>query len=218
MNYRKQIELIGQYPDTPGGHRSPGRAVLSSCSDEVKIKGNRGHVVVDRFAHVIHLRCFGELVAGIGVTALAGDVIHMTVLSHQGGGFLRALCVAVTGVAVGGASGPSNESALAHLRLLREDRDLCVSHDSAELLLAKMCRVFRILLWHCLDTEMATGGDGPTGLVSTLTWSYRSPGTLRRPMLIWIRMESMSFRQFRTSWVCIPGGRKRLLSGVAWTG
>ena len=47
------MQLIGQYPDTPGGggggNRSSGRAVLSSCSDEVKIKENRGRVVVDRF-------------------------------------------------------------------------------------------------------------------------------------------------------------------------
>ena len=43
------MELIGQYPDTPGGHRSPDRAVLSSWSDEVKIKGNRGRAVFDRF-------------------------------------------------------------------------------------------------------------------------------------------------------------------------
>ena len=36
---------------------------------------------------------------------------------------------------------------------------LCVSRDSAEFLLAIVCRVFRILLWHCSDTKMATGGD-----------------------------------------------------------
>ena len=88
MNGRKPIELIGQYPDTPGGDRSPGRVILSSCSDEVKIKGNRGHAVVDRFVQIIHLRCFGELVAGMSGTASAGDVIRMTVLSHLGGGFL----------------------------------------------------------------------------------------------------------------------------------
>ena len=87
MNERKRMELIGQYPDTPWGYRLPGRAVLSSCSDEVKIKGNRGCAVVNHFGHVIHLRCFGELVAGIGVTASVGDVIHMTVLSHLGGSF-----------------------------------------------------------------------------------------------------------------------------------
>ena len=39
--------------------------------------------------HVIHLRCFGELVAGIGIMASAGDVIHITALSHLGGGFVR---------------------------------------------------------------------------------------------------------------------------------
>ena len=35
------------------------------------------------------MQCFGELVAGIGVTASAGDVIHMTALSHLGGGFVQ---------------------------------------------------------------------------------------------------------------------------------
>ena len=35
MDGRNRMELIGQYPDTAGGHRPPGRAVLSSCSDEV---------------------------------------------------------------------------------------------------------------------------------------------------------------------------------------
>ena len=51
--------------------------------------------------------------------------------------------------------------------------------------------------------EMATGGDRPTDDRSTLTWSYRSPGTLRRLKLIWIQMESTSFRLFPTSWDCI---------------
>ena len=39
---------------------------------------------------------------------------------------------------------------------------LCASRDSAEFLLAIVCRVLRILLWHSSDTEMATGGDRPT--------------------------------------------------------
>ena len=80
---------------------------------------------------------------------------------------------------------------------------LCVL---CEFLLAIVCRVFLILLWHCSDTEMATDDR------------YRSPGTLWRLMLIWIRMESTSFRQFRTSWVCIPGSRERLLSGCCLEG
>ena len=37
-----------------------------------------------------------------------------------------------------------------------------MSRDSAEFLLAIVCRVFRILLWHCSDTEMATDGDRQT--------------------------------------------------------
>ena len=69
---KKRMELIGQYPDSLGCHRSPGW----------------GCAVVDCFVHFIRLRCFRELVSGIGVTALAGDVIHMTALSHLGGGFV----------------------------------------------------------------------------------------------------------------------------------
>ena len=34
--------------------------------------------------------------------------------------------------------------------------------DSAEFLLVSVCRVLRVHLWHCSDTEMATGGDRPT--------------------------------------------------------
>ena len=33
-----------------------------------------------------------------------------------------------------------------------------------------VCRAFQIILWQCLDTEMAAGGDRPAGLVSTLRW------------------------------------------------
>ena len=39
---------------------------------------------------------------------------------------------------------------------------LCASRDLAEFLLAIVCRAILILLWHCSDTEMATGGDRPT--------------------------------------------------------
>ena len=66
---------------------------------------------------------FGALVAGMSVTASVEDVIQMTVLPHLGGWFIRAFCVAATGVAVGGASDLSNESALAHHHLLQEDQD-----------------------------------------------------------------------------------------------
>ena len=91
------------YPYTPGCHRSPGRAVLSSGSDEVKIKGNRG-------------ACWDEW------HDLSGGHDPYDSAVTPGRRFLRVLCVAVTGVAVGGASGPSNESTLAHRRLLREDQ------------------------------------------------------------------------------------------------
>ena len=117
------MELIGQCHDTPGCYRSPNIAVSSSCSEEVKIKGNRGCAVVDCFVHVMYLRCFGKLVAGMGVNASVGEVMRVSALPHLEGGFVRALWAAVTGVAVGGASGPSNESALTHCRLLWEDRD-----------------------------------------------------------------------------------------------
>ena len=46
--------------------------------------------------------------------------------------------------------------------LIAEGLVLSASRDSAEFLLAIMCRALRILLWHCSDTEMATGGDRPT--------------------------------------------------------
>ena len=45
MDGRNRMELIGQYHDTPGGYRLPCRAVLSSCSDEVNIKGYGGGVL-----------------------------------------------------------------------------------------------------------------------------------------------------------------------------
>ena len=34
---------------------------------------------------------------------------------------------------------------------------LCASRDSAESLLTSVCGALRIFLWHCSDTEMATG-------------------------------------------------------------
>ena len=83
-----------------------------------------------------------------------------------------------------------------------------MSRDSAEFLLVIVCRVFRIFLWHCSYIET-------TGLVSTLTWSYRSPGTLRRLMLIWIRMESMSFRRLGFAFTAARSG---CCQGVASTG
>ena len=66
-------------------------------------------------------------------------------------------------------------------------------------LLVLVCRVLRVRLWHCLDTEMATGGDILTDdrSVSTLTWSYKSPGMCGRLMLCWIRRESTSYRLSR---------------------
>ena len=57
MDGRNRMELIGQYPDIPGGYRPPGQSVVSSCSDEVKIKGYWGCAVVDRFVHIIPLLC-----------------------------------------------------------------------------------------------------------------------------------------------------------------
>ena len=88
MDGRDGMETMSQYPDVPGGYIPPGRAVFSSCSDDVKIKGYWGCDVVDRFVHIIPLLCFGSLLGEIGVTDSAGDVIYMTVLSHLGGGLL----------------------------------------------------------------------------------------------------------------------------------
>ena len=42
MGGRDGMQTMGQYSDTPGGYIPPGRAVLSSCSDDVKIKRYRG--------------------------------------------------------------------------------------------------------------------------------------------------------------------------------
>ena len=86
---KTRVELIGQCHDAPGFHMSPDIAVLSSCSEEVKIKGSRGCAVVDCFVHIIFLRCFGKLVAGMGVKASAGDLIHVSALPHLEGGFVR---------------------------------------------------------------------------------------------------------------------------------
>ena len=47
MGGRDGMEIMGQYPDAPGAIPL-GRAVLSSCSDDVKIKGYRGCAVVGR--------------------------------------------------------------------------------------------------------------------------------------------------------------------------
>ena len=47
MGGRDGMEIMGQYPDAPGAI-PPGRVVLSSCSDDVKIKGYRGCAVVGR--------------------------------------------------------------------------------------------------------------------------------------------------------------------------
>ena len=110
----KRVELIGQYHDTPGCYRSPDIAVISSCSEEVKIKGNTGRAVVD---------CFVQTCGWDGCHGLSGGRAPYDSSATPRGRFHGALWVAVTGVAVGEASGPSNESALAHRRLLLEDRD-----------------------------------------------------------------------------------------------
>ena len=38
---------------------------------------------------------------------------------------------------------------------------LCALRKSVEFLLTSVCQAFQIILWHCLDTEMAAGGDRP---------------------------------------------------------
>ena len=202
MDGRNQMVLIGQYPDIPGGYRPPGQSVVSSCSDEVKIKGYWGCAVVDRFVHIIPLRCFGALVAGMSVTASAEDVIQMTVLPHLGGGFLgRSVRLPQVSQWAGLRTPPmrAHWHTVVFFRRIRipykcpafAGRDLldtkpvngslhfadfgcrladfiadglvlCASRDSAEFLLAIVCRALLILLWHCSDTEMATGGDRPT--------------------------------------------------------
>ena len=140
--------------------------------------------------------------AGMSVTASAGDVIHMIVLSHLRGGFLgRSVwlsqvsqwaelrappmkarwrtviffgriripykCPVFAGrdpldtkPVTGSLDFASSGCRLADF--IAEGLVLCESRDSAEFLLAIVCRVLRILLWHCLDTEMATGSNRPT--------------------------------------------------------
>ena len=155
----------------------------------MKIKGNMGRAVVDRFVRIIHLWCFGELVAGMSVTASAWDMIHMTVLSHLGGGVLvlgRSVCLPQVSQWAGLRAPPTRARwrtvvffgriRIPHKCLAFAGRDSLDTKPVtkslhfaasgcrlAEFLLAIVCRVFRIILWHCSDTEMATGGNRPTG-------------------------------------------------------
>ena len=66
----------------PGGYILPGRAALLIGSDNAKIKGFQGCTVVGCDVRVVPLLRFATRVAGMGVAASAGAVIHVTVLSY----------------------------------------------------------------------------------------------------------------------------------------
>ena len=59
MGGRDGMQTMGQYSDTPGGYIPPGRAVLSSCSDDVKIKryGGGGGVLLSTVSFTLYLCC-----------------------------------------------------------------------------------------------------------------------------------------------------------------
>ena len=88
MGGRDRMQTMGQYSDTPGGYIPPGRAVLSSCSDDVKIKrywgGGCCYLPFRSHCTSAVFRCTS------GWDGCHG--LHMTVLSYLGGVSWGALC------------------------------------------------------------------------------------------------------------------------------
>ena len=88
LSVMNRYGTMGQCSGALGGYIPPDRATLLFRSDHAEIKGFWDCTVVGCFVQVVPLLRFGARVAGRGVAASAGVVIHVTVLSYLDGGLL----------------------------------------------------------------------------------------------------------------------------------
>ena len=106
------------FEDDQGGCSPPWWPGPSSCLCSVLIKGYSVDVVMSYVLRNVNL----VRLYIMGVTAVAGVMVYVAMLTHLGGGgrSFEALWVAADSDAVGGASGSSNERVAVHCHVLLE--------------------------------------------------------------------------------------------------